>query len=132
MKRFGFFLVSLIILLIVLAVLIKPTQEIVSVSLVSETTTITYTDSASLQAFKGAIRTVKKVPGAVDVGPPAYTMIVTYANSKVVEYSLHMDLTTKNGFLIKNSDSDRMLDLRDKNSEELADLIIQKEAQAQN
>jgi len=34
-----------------------------------------------------------------------------------------MDFETKNGFLIKDSNSERMLDLKDKNSEELADLL---------
>lgn len=50
-------------------------------------------------------------------------MTVTYANSKVVEYSLYMDFKTKNGFLIKQSNSEKMLDLKDHNSEELADLL---------
>ncbi|MBY0010795.1 hypothetical protein [Paenibacillus typhae] len=50
-------------------------------------------------------------------------MTVTYEDSKAVQYSVYMDFETKNGFLIKDSNSERMLDLRKKNSEELADLL---------
>lgn len=124
MKKISLLSFSLIILLILLFVFVRSKQEIVSVSLVSEATEITYTDSESIEIFEAAIRTTKKVPGAVDVGgPPTYRMIVTYADSEVVEYSLYMDFETKNGFLIKDSNSERMLDLKDKNSEELADLL---------
>lgn len=49
---------SLIILLILLFVLVRSTQEIVSVRVVSETTDIIYTDSESVQIFEDAIRTV--------------------------------------------------------------------------
>jgi hypothetical protein len=34
-----------------------------------------------------------------------------------------MDFKTKDGYLIKDSNSDKMLDLRTKNSAELADLL---------
>lgn len=37
-----------------------------------------------------------------------------------------MDFTTKDGFLIKASNSEKMLDLRNKNSVELADLLSKK------
>ncbi|MNI72735.1 hypothetical protein D3C73_1286940 [compost metagenome] len=53
-------------------------------------------------------------------------MTVTYADSEVVEFSLYMDFKNKNGFLIKNSNSETMLDLKDQNSEELADLLSEK------
>lgn len=53
-------------------------------------------------------------------------MTVTYANSKVVGFSLYMDFKTKDGFLIKASNSEKMLDLRNKNSVELADLLSKK------
>ncbi|WP_313637860.1 hypothetical protein [Paenibacillus sp.] len=125
MKRISVLSFSLIILLILLFVLVRSKQKIVSVSLVSETTEITYTYSESIQIFEDAIRTSKKLPRAVDVGgPPTYRMTVTYANSEVVEFSLYMDFETKNGFLIKNSDSEKMLDLKDKNAKELAELLI--------
>ncbi|CQR57281.1 hypothetical protein [Paenibacillus riograndensis] len=127
MKRISILSISLIILLVVIFVLVRPKQEIVSVSLASETTQITYTDTESIQIFEDAIRSIKKVRGAVDVGPPTYRMTVTYADSEVVEFSLYIDLKTKNGFLIKDSDSEKMLDLRDKNSEELADLLSEVE-----
>jgi hypothetical protein len=81
MKKSRILSISLIFLLILIYVLIRPTKEIISVSLVSETTEITYTDSESIQIFEDAIRTVKKVPGAVDVGTPTYQMTVTYADS---------------------------------------------------
>ncbi|KTD86653.1 hypothetical protein [Paenibacillus etheri] len=125
MKKISIISISLIIILILILVfvLVKPTQEIVSVSLVSETTEITYTDSESIRIFEDAIRTVKKVRGAVDVGPPSYRMTVTYADSEIVDFSLYMDLKAKNGFLIKNSNSEKMLDLKDKNAVELADLL---------
>ncbi len=48
---------------------------------------------------------------------------VTYDDSEAVQYSVYMDFETQNGFLIKNRDSDRMLDLRAKNLAELADLL---------
>lgn len=124
MKKISIISISLIILLILIFVLVKPTQEIVSVSLVSERTEITYTDSESIRIFEDAIRTTKKVPGAIDVGgPPTYQMTVTYANSEVVGFSLYMDFKSKNGYLIKDSNSEKMLDLRNKNSVELADLL---------
>lgn len=105
-------------------VLVRSKQEIVSVSLVSETTEITtYTDTESIKIFEDAIRTVKRVRGAVDVGSPTYRMTVTYDDSEVVEFSLYMDFKTKDGFLIKDSNSERMLDLSEKNSEELADRL---------
>lgn len=63
MKKFSILSFSLIILLILLFVLVRPTQKIVSVNLVSETTEITYTDRESLQIFEDAIRTVKKYAG---------------------------------------------------------------------
>lgn len=63
MKKFSILSFSLIILLILLFVLVRPTQKIVSVNLVSETTEITYTDRESLQIFEDAIRTVKKYVG---------------------------------------------------------------------
>lgn len=50
-------------------------------------------------------------------------MTVTYADSDVVGFSLYMDFKTKNGYLIKDSHSEKMLDLRNKNSVELADLL---------
>lgn len=124
MKKISILSISLIFLLILIFVLVRSKQEITSVRLVSETTEITYTDSESIQIFKDAIRTVKKVPGAVDVGgPPTYQMTVTYADSEVVGFSLYMDFKTKNGYLIKDSKSEKMLDLRNKNSAELADLL---------
>ncbi|MDQ0194373.1 hypothetical protein [Paenibacillus wynnii] len=123
MKKISILSLSLIILLILIFVLVRTKQEIISVSLVSETTEITYTDTESIQIFEDAIRTVKKIPGSVDVGPPTYRMTVTYADSEVDGFSLYMDFKIKNGFLIKDSNSERMLDLRDKNSEELADLL---------
>jgi hypothetical protein len=128
MKRISILSISLILLLILLFVLFSSKQEIVSVNLVSETTEITYTDRESIQIFEDAIRTVKKVRGAIDVGgPPTYRMTVTYADSEVVGFSLYMDFKTKNGYLIKDSHSEKMLDLRDRNSEELADLLSEKE-----
>lgn len=63
MKKFSILSFSLIILLILLFVLVRPTQKILSVNLVSETTEITYTDRESLQIFEDAIRTVKKYAG---------------------------------------------------------------------
>jgi len=123
MKKISILSFSLMILLILLFVLVRQKQEIVSVSLVSETTEITYTDTESIQIFEDAIRTVKKVPGSVDVGPPTYRMTVAYADSEIVGFSLYMDFKSKNGYLIKNSNSERMLDLRDKNSKELAELL---------
>ncbi|MEK5439336.1 MULTISPECIES: hypothetical protein [Paenibacillus] len=124
MKKISILSISIIFLLILIFVLVRPKQDIISVNLVSETTEITYTDSESIQIFDDAIRTVKKVRGSVDVGgPPTYRMTVTYANSEVVEYSLYMNFKTKNGFLIKKSNSEKMLDLKDHNSEELADLL---------
>ncbi|WP_249899371.1 hypothetical protein [Paenibacillus sp. PK3_47] len=50
-------------------------------------------------------------------------MTVTYENSEVARYSVYMNFDTKNGFLIKETNSERMLDLRKKNSAELADLL---------
>ncbi|MOA10102.1 hypothetical protein D3C78_1299770 [compost metagenome] len=50
-------------------------------------------------------------------------MTVTYADSEVVDFSLYIDLKAKNGFLIKNSNSEKMLNLKDKNAVELADLL---------
>lgn len=63
MKKFSILSFSLIILLILLFVLVRPTQKILSVNLASETTEITYTDRESLQIFEDAIRTVKKYAG---------------------------------------------------------------------
>lgn len=63
MKKFSILSFSLIILLILLFVLVRPTQKIVGVNLASETTEITYTDRESLQIFEDAIRTVKKYAG---------------------------------------------------------------------
>ena len=124
MKKISILSISLIFLLILIFVLVRSKQEIASVRLVSETTEITYTDSESIQIFEDAIRTTKKLPGAIDVGgPPTYQMTVTYADSEVVGFSLYMDLKTKNGYLIKDSNSEKMLDLRNKNSVELADLL---------
>lgn len=57
------------------------------------------------------------------MGPPTYRMTVTYADSKVVGFSLYMDFETKNGFLIKDDNSEKMLDLRSRNSEDLADIL---------
>ncbi|AIQ59989.1 hypothetical protein [Paenibacillus borealis] len=123
MKKISIFSISIILLVILIYVFARPRPDIISVNLVSETNEITYSDSESVQIFEDAIRTVKKVRGSVDVGPPNYQMTVTYADSKVVEYSLYMDFKTKNGFLIKQSNSEKMLDLKDHNSEELADLL---------
>ncbi|AIQ47944.1 hypothetical protein R70723_20075 [Paenibacillus sp. FSL R7-0273] len=123
MKKKIIYIISFIVLVTLIIVMILPKREIVSVSLVSDTATITYTDAESLEIIGDAIRTVKKVPGAVDVGPPSYRMTVTYDDSDAVQYSVYMDFETKNGFLIKDSNSERMLDLRKKNSEELADLL---------
>ncbi|AIQ31228.1 hypothetical protein P40081_25980 [Paenibacillus sp. FSL P4-0081] len=123
MKKISIFSISIILLVILIYVFARPKPDIISVNLVSETNEITYSDSESVQIFEDAIRTVKKVRGSVDVGPPNYQMTVTYADSKVVEYSLYMDFKTKNGFLIKQSNSEKMLDLKDQNSEELADLL---------
>lgn len=123
MKKISIFSISIILLVILIYVFARPKPDIISVNLVSETNEITYSDSESVQIFEDAIRTVKKVRGSVDVGPPNYQMTVTYADSKVVEYSLYMDFKTKNGFLIKQSNSEKMLDLKDHNSEELADLL---------
>ncbi|CAM4518537.1 hypothetical protein [Paenibacillus typhae] len=124
MKKKIIYMISMIVLVtVIIVMMILPKREIVSVSLFSDTATITYTDAESLQIIGDAIRTVKKVPGAVDVGPPSYRMTVTYEDSEAVQYSVYMDFQTKNGFLIKDSNSERMLDLRKKNSEELADLL---------
>ncbi|WP_379139011.1 hypothetical protein [Paenibacillus sp. sgz500958] len=125
MKRISILSISLIILMILIFVLVRSKQEIVSVSLVSEETgiTYTYTDTESIQIFEDAIRTAKKLRGAVDVGPPTYRMTVTYADSEIVGFSLTINLTTKKGNLIKNSNSERMLHIRDKNAEKLADLL---------
>lgn len=129
MKKFSILSVSLIILLILLVVLVRFKQEMVSVRVVSETTDITYTDGESVQIFEDAIRTTKRVPGSVDVGSPTYRMTVTYADSEVVEFSLYMDFETKNGFLIRDTNSEKMLDIRKKNSEELADLLSEVKAE---
>ncbi|WP_379138598.1 hypothetical protein [Paenibacillus sp. sgz500958] len=99
MKRFSIIATSLMILLGLLLVLVKSEKEIVSVTLVSETTEFTYTDPESIQIFEEAISHVKKLRGAVDVGPPTYRMKVTYA------------------------DSERMLHIRGKYAEKLADLL---------
>ncbi|MNC53572.1 hypothetical protein D3C75_1029950 [compost metagenome] len=123
MKKISILSISIILLVILIFVFARPKQDIVSVNLVSETNEITYSDSESVQIFEDAIRTVKKVRGSVDVGQPTYRMTVTYANSKVVGFSLYMDFKTKDGFLIKASNSEKMLDLRNKNSVELADLL---------
>ncbi|WP_054943522.1 hypothetical protein [Paenibacillus ihuae] len=123
MKKIRILSISIILLVILIFVFARPKQDIVSVNLVSETNEISYSDSKSVQIFEDAISTVKKVRGSVDVGSPTYRMTVTYADSKVVEYSLYMDFKTKNGFLIKQSNSEKMLDLKDHNSEELADLL---------
>lgn len=129
MEKISILSISLIFLLIIVIVLVRPTKEIISVSLVSETTEITYTDHESIQIFEDALRTTKKVAGAIDVGPPTYRMTVTYTDSKVVGYSLYMNFETKNGYLIKESNSEKMLDLRNKNSVELADLISKEQSE---
>ena len=123
MKRIHIYLISFISILFLIFLLARPKQDIISVSLVSGTTETTYTDSGSIQIFEDAIRTAEKTRGSVDVGEPSYRITVTYADSEVVEYSLYMNLITKNGYLIRNSNSEKMLDLKDHYSEALADLI---------
>ncbi|MEK3880474.1 hypothetical protein [Paenibacillus sp. FSL M7-0420] len=123
MRKISIISISLIILFVLIYVLVRPHPEIVSVSLISETTEITYTDIESIRIFDDAIRTVKKVRGAVDVGPPTYRMNVTYADSEVVKSSLYLDFKSKSGFLIKDSNSEKMLKLKDRSSKELTDLL---------
>ncbi|WP_405104916.1 hypothetical protein MHH28_20185 [Paenibacillus sp. FSL K6-1217] len=123
MRKISIISISLIILLVFIYVLVRPNPEIVSVSLISETAEITYTDIESMRIFDDAIRTVKKVRGAVDVAPPTYRMNVTYANSKVVKFSFYLDFKSKSGFLIKDSNSEKMLKLKDRSSKELTDLL---------
>ncbi|MFD2408539.1 hypothetical protein [Paenibacillus rhizoplanae] len=121
MRKIG--IISLMILLVFIYILVRPNPEIVSVSLISETAETAYTDNDSIRIFKDAIRTVKKVRGAVDVGPPTYRMNVTYADTEVVKFSLYLDFETKSGFLIKDSNSEKMLKLKDRSSRELTDLL---------
>ncbi|QUL54628.1 hypothetical protein KDC22_30940 [Paenibacillus tritici] len=123
MRKIGIISISLIILLVLIYVLVRPNPEIISVNLISETAEITYTDIDSIRIFDDAIRTAKKVRGAVDVGPPTYRMNVTYADTEVVKYSLYIDFKTEDGFLIKDSDSEKMLKLKDRSSKELTDLL---------
>ncbi|OMF90978.1 hypothetical protein [Paenibacillus sp. FSL R7-0337] len=123
MRKISIISISMIILLVFIYVLVRPNPEIVSVSLISETAEITYTDNDSIRIFSDAIRTVKKVRGAVDVGPPTYRMNVTYADSEVVKFSLYLDFKSKSGFLIKDSNSEKMLKLKDRSSKELTDLL---------
>lgn len=63
MRKISIISISLIILFVLIYVLVRPHPEIVSVSLISETTEITYTDIESIRIFDDAIRTVKKVRG---------------------------------------------------------------------
>lgn len=63
MKRIGIISISLIILLVLIYVLVKPNPKIVSVSLISETAETTYTDNDSIRVFNDAMRTVKKYAG---------------------------------------------------------------------
>ncbi|MEK4519723.1 hypothetical protein NSS64_31065 [Paenibacillus sp. FSL H8-0122] len=123
MKRIGIISISLILLLVLIYLLVKPNPKIVSVTLISETAETAYTDNDSIRVFNDAIRTVKKVRGAVDVGPPTYRMNVTYADTEVVRFSLYLDFKTKSGFLIKDSNSEEMLKLKDRSSKELTDLL---------
>ncbi|WP_342476290.1 hypothetical protein NYE24_17470 [Paenibacillus sp. FSL H7-0350] len=123
MRKISIISISMIILLVFIYVLVRPNPEIVSVSLISETAEITYTDNDSIRIFSDAIRTVKKVRGAVDVGPPTYRMNVTYADSEVVKFSLYLNFKSKSGFLIKDSNSEKMLKLKDRSSKELTDLL---------
>lgn len=124
MRKIGIISFSLMILLVFIYILVRPNPEIVSISLISETAQTTYTDDDSIQIFNNAIRTVKKVRGAVDVGPPTYRMNVTYADTeKVVKFSLYLDFETKSGFLIKDSNSEKMLKLKDRSSKKLTDLL---------
>ncbi|MEK4849432.1 hypothetical protein NST04_06055 [Paenibacillus sp. FSL H7-0756] len=122
MRKFSIISISLL-LLVLIYILGRPHPEIVSVSLISETAEITYTDIEGIRIFDDAIRTVKKVRGAVDVGPPTYRMNVTYADSEVVKFSLYLDFKTKSGFLIKDSNSEKMLKLKESSSKELTDLL---------
>lgn len=121
MRKIG--IISLMILLVFIYILVRPNPEIVSISLISETAQTTYTDNDSIRIFNDAIRTVKKVRGAVDVGPPTYRMNVTYADTEVVKFSLYLDFETKSGFLIKDSNSEKMLKLNDRSSKKLTDLL---------
>ncbi|ETT56529.1 hypothetical protein MKZ07_20930 [Paenibacillus sp. FSL P4-0338] len=123
MRKISIISISMIILLVFIYVLVRPNPEIVSVSLISETAEITYTDNDSIRIFSDAIRTVKKVRGAVDVGPPTYRMNVTYADSEVVKFSLYLDYKIKSGFLINDSNSEKMLKLKESSSKELTDLL---------
>lgn len=63
MRKISIISISLIILLVFIYVLVRPNPEIVSVSLISETAEITYTDIESMRIFDDAIRTVKKYAG---------------------------------------------------------------------
>lgn len=99
--------------------------KIISVKLVNETTKqeTAYSDSESLQIFDKAIRTTRKLPGVVDVGPPEYRFVVTYDNSKSAGYSLYLNFDTGHGYLIKDSNSEKRLRLKAKHAVKLAELI---------
>ncbi|MEK4046312.1 hypothetical protein NSU18_21975 [Paenibacillus sp. FSL H8-0048] len=122
MRKISIISISLL-LLVLTYILVRPQPEIISVSLISETAETTYIDNDSIRIFSDAIRTVKKVRGAVDVGPPTYRMNVTYADSEVVKFSLYLDFKSKSGFLIKDSNSEKMLKLKESSSKELTDLL---------
>ena len=122
MRKISIISISLL-LLVLIYISVRPQPEIISVSLVSETAETTYIDSDSIRIFSDAIRTAKKVRGAVDVGPPTYRMNVTYADTQVVKFSLYLDFKNKSGFLIKDSNSEKMLKLKDHSSKELTDLL---------
>lgn len=50
-------------------------------------------------------------------------MNVTYADSEVVKFSLYLDYKIKSGFLINDSNSEKMLKLKESSSKELTDLL---------
>ncbi|MEK3900460.1 hypothetical protein [Paenibacillus sp. FSL R7-0179] len=122
MRKISIISISLL-LLVLTYILVRPQPEIISVSLISETAETTYIDNDSIRIFSDAIRTVKKVRGAVDVGPPTYRMNVTYADSEVVKFSLYLDFKSKSGFLINHSNSEKMVKLKESSSKELTDLL---------
>lgn len=118
-----FSLIGLFLLIFIVVIVKQTNQKIISVSLVSEKMEIKYTDSESIKIFQNAIRTAKKLPGAVDVPPPNYRMTVKYDNSEVVKYSLYINMKSKNGNLIKESDSEKMLKIKEQYVKELKDLL---------
>ena len=126
MKKSKIALLSFIAVLLVIIVAVKVTRpDIISVKLVFETThtEITFTDTESVQIFQDAIRTTRKKSGSVDVGPPEQRIMVTYDNGKSEGYSIYLNFETYNGYLIKDSDSEKMLALKEKHAKKLAELL---------